>query len=309
MEFFPDQIDNDALCNSLDELQPWLQTQKNDLEARLQAQGAILFRGFPIKSADDFDAFSAAFNYDDFTYDESLSNAVRINLTPRVFTANEAPPDREIYLHHELAQTPSYPSKIFFCCLSAPEEGGATPLCRSDLLLADFEHQHPDWANQFAEMGLRYTIQMPANDDPGSGQGRSWRSTLSVTNQAGAENRLRELGYSWQWQEEQTLSATTPVMPAVRELADGSSSFFNQVIAVARGWRRGAGAPPPLTFGDGSPIDEAILDSLINISQRFTTPLQWKPGDIALIDNYRVMHGRHRFDGPTPRQVVVNLAR
>ena len=54
--------------------------------------GAVLFRGFPLATAEDFDAFVAAFDLPNFPYDESLSNAVRVNKTPRVFTANEAPP-------------------------------------------------------------------------------------------------------------------------------------------------------------------------------------------------------------------------
>ena len=111
---------------------------------------------------------------------------------------------------------------------------------------------------------------MPNEDNPDSGQGRSWRSTLSVSNRAKAEARLTELRYNWTWLEYQTLSATTPAM---RELPDGSIRFFNQVIAVACGWQRGKGAPPPLTFGDGSPIAERILAALIEVSGPVTSAL------------------------------------
>ena len=65
---------------------------------------------------EDFDRFVAAFKLPNFPYEKSLSNAVRINRTPRVFTANEAPPSVTIFLHHEMAQTPVYPSKLFFFC-------------------------------------------------------------------------------------------------------------------------------------------------------------------------------------------------
>ena len=85
------------------------------------------FRGLGIQSAKAFDRFSYQFGYRDFSYQASLSNAVRVNLTPRVFTANEAPKEVEIFLHHEMAQTPLPPDKLFFCCLSASESGGATP--------------------------------------------------------------------------------------------------------------------------------------------------------------------------------------
>lgn len=309
MDGFPHQIYNDGACGNINELTLWLAGQLPYIEAELRTHGAVLFRDFPVKSALDFDAFSATFGYEDFTYDESFSNAVRINLTPRVFTANEAPPDREIFLHHELAQTPFYPSKIFFCCLSAPESGGETPLCRSDLLFAEFKRQYPDWTDLLAELGLRYTIQMPETDNLESGQGRSWRNTLSVNSEAQAEDKLARLGYEWRWRKDQTLSATTPVMPAIRALSDGSASFFNQVIAVSRGWQRGTGTPTPLTFGDGTKIDDSILEALIAVSHTFSTALQWQAGDVALVDNFRVMHGRYPYAGKSPRQIIVNLAR
>ena len=93
-------------------------TQRSQIKAQLAEEGAVLFRGLGIQSAEAFDRFSYQFGYRDFSYQASLSNAVRINLTPRVFTANEAPKEVEIFLHHEMAQTPLPPDKLFFCCLS-----------------------------------------------------------------------------------------------------------------------------------------------------------------------------------------------
>ena len=309
MQDFPYTFRSNEAFKTVDDASNWVKNEQDGIERTLRDHGAILFRRFPISTAQDFDTFSGVFAYDDFTYEKSFSNAVRINLTPRVFTANEAPPDTEIFLHHELAQTHHFPSKIFFCCLSAADVGGATPICRSDLLFAEFRNQHPEWTQKFIDLGLKYTIQMPNENNYESGQGRSWRSTFSVTSRTEAENRLAQLGYSWSWMEDQTLIATTPVMPAVRELPDGSVSFFNQVIAVSKGWRKREGFPAPLTFGDGLPINDDILEALTKISLRFTSALKWNSGDVALVDNFRVMHGRHAYSGETPRQIIVNLAK
>src|SRR5688572_11085127 len=103
----------------------WLNGHAGELVARAARHGAVLFRGFPVATAEDFDAFVAAFGLPNFPYYESLSNAVRVNKTPRVFTANQAPPEVTIYLHHEMAQTPMYPSKLFFFCEQPAETGGA----------------------------------------------------------------------------------------------------------------------------------------------------------------------------------------
>ena len=307
---FPHLLTNDGEVRDRDDLLPWLGSQIPTVKSQLVSCGAVLFRGFPINCAEDFDLFTAAFGYGDFTYQESLSNAVRINFTPRVFSANEAPPEVEIFLHHELAQTPVAPEKIFFCCLSAAERGGATPLCRSDQLYQAYKSEYPEWAEQFARLGLKYTTRMPDLADAGSGQGRSWRSTLSVESAAQAEARLAALGYSWRWQSDQSLMATTPSLPAVRRLPDGSESLFNQVIAAYRGWKRTGDSPDEiLTFGNGDSIPVPALDAMLGLADKFTFLVDWQDGDVALVDNHRVMHGRKPYSGTRKRQVLVCLAR
>ena len=72
----------------------------------------------------------------------SFSN-VRRNRTTRVFTANEAPPEIEIFLQREMAQTLVFPGQLFFF-EQAPTKGGATPIGRSDLALAALEQTRPD---------------------------------------------------------------------------------------------------------------------------------------------------------------------
>jgi len=307
---FPLVVNNQNGFAEMSDVLGWLATESAAFKKQLATAGTVLFRGFPVNSAEDFDAFSAAFGYRDFTYQESLSNAVRINFTPRVFTANEAPPDVEIFLHHEMAQTPVSPEKLFFCCLSAAESGGATPLCRSDLLYAAFKERYPEWAEKFKSLGLKYRIQMPAEEDFRSGQGRSWYSTLSVDTAAEAEEKLRSLGYTWQWQEDESLITTTPVLPAVKQLPDGSESFYNQVIAAHKGWKRvGSNLDEALTFGNNTSIPEEALVALSEVASELTIPLDWQDGDVALVDNHRVMHGRNPFSGARKRQVVVCLAR
>ena len=66
---------------------------------------------------------------------------------------------------------------------------------------------------------------------------------------------------------------------------------------------------PAVTFGDGEHIDENILDYITETAVRLTTPLVWETGDVALVDNKRVMHGRHPFSGSNKREIVVSLAK
>lgn len=306
---FPLVLVNDGSVKSVAQSVDWIKVNQAEIEDRLKSSGAVLFRGFPINSAETFDAFSAAFDYPNFTYQESLSNAVRVNFTERVFTANEAPKDVEIFLHHEMAQTPISPSKLFFFCKSAAEKGGETPLCRSDMLFAQMTEEMPELAKKFDDLGVKYTNYMPAENDANSGQGRSWKSTLSVDTAEQGEAKLKELGYSWQWMDDGSLKATTPVLPAVITMANGKKSFYNQLIAAFMGWKGVRENPSrALTFGDGSDIPKAGLERVNELSKQFTFDVPWQDGDVALVDNYSTMHGRRSFSGERKRAVMAAFA-
>lgn len=285
-----------------------LARQREKLLALLGHHGAVLLRGFPIDSDLEFDAVIQAMNLGNFTYAESLSNAVRQNRTERVFTANEAPPEVEIFLHHEMAQTPIFPSRLFFYCEQAAVSGGATPLCRSDILLQRLDEELPEFTARCRKLGARYTNVMPASSDVASGQGRSWQDTLSVDGKEAAENRLRNLGYSWDWLDHGSLRVTTAALPVVRKSRDGREVFFNQLIAAFCGWQDSRNeARKSICFGDGSDIPTSAMERAVALSEEIVFDLPWQTGDVALVDNYLVMHGRRPFQGT--RKVLAGLGR
>ena len=219
----------DVAAESLDEACAWVTGAAPELSRLAGEHGAVLVRGLPLAKPEEFDAVVSALGYPNFSYANSLSNAYRINHTPRVFSANEAPADVTIFLHHEMAQTPFYPSKLIFFCQVAAGQGGATPVCRSDILWEQLKAEHGMFAADCETKGLRYTNVMPGEADTASGMGRSWQSTLSVDSRKAAEVRLAKLGYTWEWQANDDLSVTTPVLPAVRRLGTARTRFFNQV--------------------------------------------------------------------------------
>jgi len=306
---FPQIIVNQQRHTEIEQTAQWVKRNLAEIERQLTRSGAVLFRGFPLHDADTFDMFSAAFGYSSFTYAESLSNAVRINFTERVFTANEAPKEVEIFLHHEMAQTPISPEKLFFFCQTAAEEGGATPICRSDQLYDAIESRDPALALRFEQRGVLYTTNMPNSDDIDSGQGRSWMNTLSVETVAQAEAKLTELGYTWRWLEDGSLDAITPILPAVLTLESGVKVFYNQLVAAYMGWKGVRDNPSKaLSYGDGSAIAKEDLELIAKLSVSFTFDLNWQDGDVALVDNKMVMHGRRPYSGARKRQVLVALA-
>ncbi|MCG8651775.1 MAG: TauD/TfdA family dioxygenase, partial [Pirellulales bacterium] len=149
---------------TLAEAAAWVRAKRDWLLAQATMHGAVLLRDFPVGGAEDFDVLIQALSLENFPYQKSLSNAVRINRTERVFSANEAPPDVRIFFHHEMAQTPLFPKWILFSCEVAAQQGGATPLCRSDVLYQRLVERCPEFASQCENQGLCYSNVMPEQD-------------------------------------------------------------------------------------------------------------------------------------------------
>lgn len=303
---FPLILQCDSSDATLDGVEAWIRANRETLTDDAFRSGAVLFRGFPTRTVEDFDRFILAFGYPNFRYEDSLSNAVRVVKTERIFTANEAPPEVSIYFHHEMAQTPVYPAKLLFFCEKAAETGGATPICRSDVLYRRMQQELPEFCRNCEDKGLKYTNVMPAADDATSGMGRSWQSTLSAQTRDQAEARLRHLGYTWQWLSDGCLQATTPVLPAVMVLRDGRKVFFNQLIAASKGWKDTRNDPSKsVTFGDDMPLDRTAVLRAADLAEELTFDIPWQAGDIALVDNFVTMHARRTFTGT--RRVLASL--
>ena len=114
------------------------------------------------------------------------------------------------------------------------------------------------------------------------------------------------LDYTWEWLEGDCLKATSPVLPAVRELPDGRKTFYNQLIAAFKGWKDSRNDPSKaITLGDGTPLDRDAVLNAAALAEEITFDVPWQNGDVALVDNYLVMHGRRSFSGT--RKVLASL--
>jgi hypothetical protein len=174
------------------------------------------------------------------------------------------------------------------------------------VLLEKLAARSPQFVADCEAKGLRYANVMPPANDPASGMGRSWQSTLRSETRENAEGRLRSLGYAWEWLDDGCLRATTPVLPAIRTAPSGRKVFFNQLIAAFKGWKDSRNDPSKaITHGDGSPLDPVGVQAAVEIADELTFDVPWKNGDVVLVDNYLAMHGRRSFQGQ--RKVLASL--
>jgi alpha-ketoglutarate-dependent taurine dioxygenase len=64
----------------------------------------------------------------------------------------------------------------------------------------------------------------------------------------------------------------------------------------------------PITEPDGSPLSAELVEAAIAAADRASYAHVWKPGDLMLIDNTRIMHARNRLSEVTERKITLRMA-
>jgi hypothetical protein len=59
-------------------------------------------------------------------------------------------------------------------------------------------------------------------------------------------------------------------------------------------------------YGDGTPIEDSVLDEIREVYTRSATVFAWQKNDVLMLDNILASHGREPFTGP--RRILVAMA-
>jgi alpha-ketoglutarate-dependent taurine dioxygenase len=316
----------------------WVQTNHDWVAAQLRTWGAIVFRGFDVAKAEDFER--VARSVDDDLKNEYLGTSPRNALTSHVFTASELPPFYPIPQHCEMSFTKNPPRRLFFSCLVEPAEGsGETPLCDFRRVLADLD---PAIVERFEKRGIRIV-----RNYAGAGsasrfnpfQLKRWNEMFLTNDRTAVEKRCREEGFEPVWTGGDGLRLVSTQAVTRTHPETGEAVWHNHVTTfhpsqAAGEYRRIYELRPTLkhwlvlqvarvlerierrrpseelamhcTHLDGSPMADADVEAVREAVWKHLVINPWKKGDVVAIDNFAVSHGRLPYAGP--RMVAVAWA-
>ncbi|KAH9714094.1 clavaminate synthase-like protein [Citrus sinensis] len=290
--------------------------------------GAVLLRGFDVKTANDFNDVVEAFGYEELPYVGGA--APRSHVVGRVFTANESSLDRNIPFHQEMALLPQFPSKLFFFCEVEPVSGGETPIVLSHIVYERMKQSYPEFVQQLEQDGLIYTRIYQEKDDLTSPTGRGWKSIFLTEDKSLAEERsiiheqqvsiaskpksqfgLRaaNLGLKLEWMEDGGVKTVLGPIPAVTyDKIRQRKIWFNSIVMAYTCWKDTQNDPvKAVTFGNGSPLPEDIVYDCMKILEEECVAIPWQNGDVLLIDNLAVLHARR--SSSRPRHILASLCK
>jgi alpha-ketoglutarate-dependent taurine dioxygenase len=280
------------------------------VDQQLAEHGALLIRGLGLA---DIPAFHHAVT----RFGQPVLGSYRGGDTPRssvtdgVFTSTEYPARFEISLHNEMSYAHAWPSRLYFHCVVAADTGGATPVCDGRALLADLAQPVRD---RFTAHGVTYRQYLHG----AFGLGKSWQATYETDDRSVVEKFLVEAAAEYEWTEEGGLRVRQHRPSTRNHPVTGAPVWFNQAeqwdlsnlpSAEAEALRtvvdRTDDLPHWVTYGNGTEIPAKDLDEVRRAAAANKVALPWEPGDVMVVDNMRVLHGREAFTGD--RKVVVSM--
>ncbi|BAU88344.1 syrP-like protein [Streptomyces laurentii] len=297
----PADVGADATPQGLEEY-----LRATDVARLLAEERAVYFRGFGI-TADSYDGAADLLLANRLAYVHG--NSPRTKVGRNLYTSTEYPAEFEISMHNEMSYAHAWPSRILFFCDVAAATGGATPLVDGRLWLESID---PEIRAAFAA-GVRYT----QNLHDGMGFGKSWQATFETEDRAEVETFLDGAEAEWGWQPDGTLRVTQLRRATLEHPVTGTEVWFNQ----ADQWHiAGLGddaaalaeiipedeLPQNAFFADGSPIPAEYITHVQEIGMKTAVDVAWEAGDLLLVDNVAVAHGRRAFTGQ--RRILVAMA-
>jgi alpha-ketoglutarate-dependent taurine dioxygenase len=286
-------------------LAAWMRDNKPRVQEILNERGAVLFRGFPIREPADFQAVVRAWSPALLSY--TYGSTPRRSTVEGVYTSTDYPADQTIPQHNEMSYARVWPRYLWFYCETAALVGGATPLADNRRISKRLD---PALFESFAARGVRYVRNY------GSGLGVTWQQAFETEDPNEVEEFCRAWEIDFAWQGTDRLWTSQRCQAVVEHPATGADLWFNQAhlfhtSALPADVRASlldldpGQLPRQASYGDGEPIEDSTLDEVRAALEAETVREPWERGDVLLIDNMLVSHGRDPYEGP--RRVLVAM--
>jgi len=190
-----------------------------------------------------------------------------------------------IGLHIENGNTPRCPDIVTFFAERAAFEGSQTTICDGVRIWDSFD------SAQKARWSQRMTVErvLPellwkrylANEHPAISRPED------VTMEHVLQFQQAVPGQGFDLHEDGSLTYRLSVDPVRPSAFSGGLGFANAVLGPSHNYQ-----PPRYRLADGSEVTADEIEDMRALAETVTHEINWQDGDIAVLDNTRVMHGR-----------------
>jgi alpha-ketoglutarate-dependent taurine dioxygenase len=283
-----------------------LRDERDRIHEALLEHGAVHFPAAGVGSTEEFARIRDVLIPATTPYVEAATP--RRALGDQVFTSTEFPASEEIALHNENSYASSWPGELLFCCLQPAETGGATPLGDVRRVLRRLPEE---LVSEFDERGWMLIRNY------GTGFGLPWQQAFGTEVESEVDDYCRAADVCTEWLPDGRLRTRQERKALARHPETGERVWFNHICFWHSSRMPAAtremlveelgenGLPYESRFGDGGVIPAETVAEIAAAYEAEKRSVPWGRGDLILVDNMLVAHGRERFAGE--RRVLVSM--
>jgi alpha-ketoglutarate-dependent taurine dioxygenase len=262
-----------------------LEIDREEIISLFKEYGVLLFRGFTADT-EIFKEFSNLFSNNFLDYAGGAFNRRVINDDQTILSVNDF--QTEIKLHGEMYYQKNIPLMLWFFCANPAAKNGETTVCDGRQFFAELSHSTQEL---FSQKRLKFTAKMNKEQ---------WQKKYKIDDINELEQMCKRNDTQMTIYEDRSILFQY-ICPVVIPSRCGKYQVFINSLLPAMQLN-----PDVLKFDDDSEIPDELIDELNGIAERITTNIDWKKGDILMIDNTRIMHGRRAFKDET-REIYIRL--
>eukprot|EP00928_Gymnodinium_smaydae_P054993 TRINITY_DN3866_c0_g2_i1.p1 TRINITY_DN3866_c0_g2~~TRINITY_DN3866_c0_g2_i1.p1 ORF type:complete len:391 (-),score=45.77 TRINITY_DN3866_c0_g2_i1:570-1706(-) len=240
-------------------------------------------------------------------------------IEPNVYDVG-APRQAWLQYHHEMAYVGHSVRNIAFCCKSALSHGRGSTFV-SDGVKATNAILKTEFGQKLKEKGVCYVRKltdrdaykdaMKLQDNLNNEEGvyNHWQHSFATDDPMEAQRKAEEKGLVVEWGPDPLghgrCMLTKYYASAFEYFAPMGRSLLYSSVADDDMWFDSwpgmmhlppACRPLKLLFGDETEMTDAERQAFVDVYDAFGMPIRWKPGDIAIMCNYRWAHGRPGYE-------------
>ena len=199
----------------------WVAEHRNLLRAAVVEHGSLLVRGVGLRDGAEIEA---VFRRLGCLMIEREAFAARRRYSDGLYSTSKWPPNQPMCMHHDLSYALEFPSLKLFACLTAPTDGGATPVADSGSVLRSLP---TELIERFEQAG--WLLVRNYNDEIGA----SVAEAFGTDDRRAVENYCRANAIKFEWQSNGGLRTWQRRSAVVRHPRTGQRCWFNQIAFLS----------------------------------------------------------------------------
>ena len=293
----------------------WIENQASQFRQDIKENGAILFRGFPIETPEQYKEIHQKLNAQVRPYIGGAKARIDFEQNETViYIPTSSPKYLQNRLHSEMAYLPELPSTITLFCEKPADVGGESFLgCNQTI----YEKLDSKLKEKWEKKGLKFTRVFPSQKIIHKWIEKidflynipTWQGNFNVSEKSQVEACCDRLGLTWSWVKNEVLE-TTVVIPPSRTI-DGKKYWLNNahffkinpkvygrsLSTIMLLMKQFSQPLSFVTFADGDEIPMSEINHVLAVLDENKLVIEHQKGDLFYVDNLRMAHGRNVFKG------------